>query len=80
MVYKEYEQTFRRKMREVQAPNHLLYLFEAGIDRALINADTHCGEDWNGSYDGSLTEVKMADLLNDDETPQHYKWRSNNKR
>ena len=59
-------------MREVETPTQLLYLFEVGIDVALINAETHSGEDWNGNYDGSLTELKKAELLNDNETPQHY--------
>ena len=48
-------------------------LIKAGIDLALTNTETHSREDWNRNYDGSLTEVKIADLLNDDETPQHYK-------
>ena len=28
-------------MREIEAPYHLLHLFEAGIELALVNADTH---------------------------------------
>ena len=36
----------RRQMREFEAPNQLLYLFEAGINLALINADIHIREDF----------------------------------
>ena len=54
-------------MREFEAPNQRLYLFEAGIDLALINADTYIGENWNGNCEGSLTELTIAELLNDEE-------------
>ena len=60
-------------MREIEAPNHLLHLFEAGIDLALLNGETHSGEDWNGNPEGSITEMTIPDLLNDEMTPQHYK-------
>ena len=61
------------KMSEFEAPNHLLCLFEVGIDLALINAGTHIGEDWYGKCEGSLTDLKIAELLNDDEIPQNFK-------
>ena len=32
-------------MRAFKAPNHLLYVFEVGINPELINADAHIGED-----------------------------------
>ena len=50
-------------MREFEAPNHLLYLFEAGIDMALINADTHIGEDWNGNREGSIDGIANIGLI-----------------
>ena len=72
-VHKEYEQTCIQQMREFEAPNHLLYLFETSINLALINADAHIGEDWNRNCVGSMTEMTVSDLLNDDTTPQHFK-------
>ena len=66
-------------MREFEAPNQQLYLFEVGINMALINTDTHIGEDWNGNCEGSMTELKIAELLNNDEIPNTTKRCSNNK-
>ena len=60
-------------MREIKAPNHLLHLFEAGIDLVLINGDTHSGEDWNGNSEGSITEMTISDLLDDKTIPHQYK-------
>ena len=48
-------------------------IIKAGIDLALINADTHIRENWNGNCEGSLMELKIAELLNDDKIPQHFK-------
>ena len=50
--------------------NHLLRLFEADIELALINGDTHSGEDWNRNPKGSMTEMAISDLLNDKAIPQ----------
>ena len=60
-------------MRETKAPNHLLHLFEAGIDLALLDGDTHSGKEWNGSPNGSRMVRKISELLNDDRIPQQYK-------
>ena len=60
-------------MRETEAPNHLLHLFKAGIDLILINGDTHSGEDWNRNPEGSMIEMAVSDLLDDETIPQQYK-------
>ena len=60
-------------MRETEAPNHVLHLSEAGIDMVLINGDTLSGEEWNGNPEGSMTEMAMSDLLDDETIPQQYK-------
>ena len=60
-------------MKEIEAPNHLLNLFKAGINLALINGETHSSEDWNKKPKGSMTEMTIMDLLNDKMTPQQYK-------
>ena len=36
-VHTEHDQLFVQQMREIEAPNHLLHLFEAGIELALSN-------------------------------------------
>ena len=36
-------------MRDIEAPNHLLKLFEAGIAVALLDEDTHSSDEWNGT-------------------------------
>ena len=59
-------------MREFEASNHLLYLFEAGVELELINADTHIREGWNGNCEVSMMEVKISNLLNVDTIPQHF--------
>ena len=41
---KNTSKTFKQGLREIEAPNRLLHLFEPGIDLALIS-----GEDWNGN-------------------------------
>ena len=53
--------------------NHLLRLFEADIELALINGDTHRGEDWNRNPKGSMTEMAISDLLNGKAIPQQFK-------
>ena len=60
-------------MSEIEAPNHLLHLFEAGIDLGLINGETHSDKDWYRNPKGSMTEMTISDLLNDETTPQQYK-------
>ena len=60
-------------MREIEAPNHLLHLFEMRIDLALLNGATHSSEDWNGNPAESMTEMIISELLNDETTPQLYK-------
>ena len=72
-VHTKHNEIFVRIMREIEAPNHLLHMFEAGIDLALINEDTHSSEEWNGNPNGSRIEIKMLDVLNDDTNPQQYK-------
>ena len=44
-VHIEYNKTFLRIMGDIEAPNHLLQLFEAGIEVTLQQGDTHSGED-----------------------------------
>ena len=70
-VHTEYNQIFERHMREIEAPNCLLRLFEAGIELALINGDTHSGEDWNENPEGSMTKIAISELLNDTSTIQN---------
>ena len=60
-------------MMEIEAPNHLLHLFDAGIELSLLDGDTHSGEEWNGNPNGSRTERTISELLNDNRIPQHYK-------
>ena len=60
-------------MREIEALNHLLHLFEAGTDLALITRDTHIGEDWNGNPERSMIEITISELLNDETIPQQFK-------
>ena len=60
-------------MREIEAPNHLLHLYEAGIELALLNGDTHNGEEWNGNPNGSMTKITISELLNGETIPQQYK-------
>ena len=36
-------------MRDIEAPNHLLHIFEAGIDLTPIGGDTHSSKEWNGT-------------------------------
>ena len=55
-VHLEYNKTFERIMREIEAPNHLLHLFEAGIDLALLDGDTHSSEEWNSNPNGSTMD------------------------
>ena len=64
---------FKQRMREIKAQNHLIHLFETGIDLALINGDTHSSEDWNQNPEVLMTEMTISDLLNDEAIPQQYK-------
>ena len=57
-VLTEHKQIFIQQVTETEAPNHLLHLSEAGIKLALINGDTHSGEDWNGNSRGSMMEMQ----------------------
>ena len=56
-------------MRDIEAPNHLLNLFEAGIEVALQQGDTHSGEDWNGNPNGSTIDSTISELLFDEAIP-----------
>ena len=47
-------------MREIEAPNHILHLFEAGIELALSDGDRHIGDDWNGNPEGSTIEITIS--------------------
>ena len=58
-------------MRDIEAPNHLLHLFEAGIEVALLEATR--GEDWNSNPNGSTLGRIILKLLFDDSIPQQYK-------
>ena len=69
-VHNEHNQIFVQQIRETEAPNHLLRLFEAGIELALINKDTHSSEDWIENPNGSMIEMTISELLNDKTTPQ----------
>ena len=60
-------------MRDIEVPNYLLNLFEAGIELTLIDGDTHSGEDWNGNINGSTMDRTIWELLYDDTIPQQYK-------
>ena len=60
-------------MKETDAPNHLLHLFEAEIELALLDGDTDSGKEWNGNPNGSIMERTILELLNDNRIPQHYK-------
>ena len=73
VVHLKHNQTFQQIMREIEAPNPLLHLFEAGIELALLDRDTHSGEEWNGNPNVSRAERTISELLNDDRIPQHYK-------
>ena len=59
-------------MRDIEAPNHLLNLFEAGIEVALQEGDTHSGEDWNGNPNGSTIDRTISELLFDEAIPNQY--------
>ena len=68
-VHIEYNERFIRIMRDIEAPNHLLNLFEAGIEVALQQGDTHSGEDWNGNPNGSTIDSTISELLFDEAIP-----------
>ena len=72
-VHTEHNRDFERRMREIEAPTHLLHLFEAGIELALLDGDMHSGEEWNSNPNVSRTEKTISKLLNDNRIPQHYK-------
>ena len=72
-VHLEHNETFVRIMRDIEAPNHLLNLFEAGIEVALLDGNTHSGEDWNGSPNESTIDRTISKLLFDEIIPQQYK-------
>ena len=69
-VHIKHNRVFERRMKEIEAANHLQHLFEAGIELALLDGDTHSGEEWNGNPNGSRTERTISELLNDDTIPQ----------
>ena len=60
-------------MRDIEAPNHLLYLFETGIKLALLDGETYSGEDWNGNPNGSTMNRTILKKKSDNTIPQHYK-------
>ena len=60
-------------MRDIEATNHLLHLFEAGIEVVLLDSDTHSGEERNGNSNGSTMERTISELLYDDMIPTQYK-------
>ena len=53
-------------MRDIEAPNHLLRLFEEVIEVALQEGNTHSGEDWNGNPNGSPIDRTISELLFDE--------------
>ena len=60
-------------MRDIEAPNHLLNLFDEGIEVALQDGDTHSGEDWNGNSIWSTIDRNILELLFDKKIPNQYK-------
>ena len=72
-VHLKYNDTFVRIMRDIEAPNHLLHLYETRIDLALLDRDTHSGKEWNGNPDGSMIDRTISELLYDDTIPHQYK-------
>ena len=48
-VHIEHNEIFVQRMREIDAPNHFLKLFGAGIELALMDGDTHSAKEWNGN-------------------------------
>ena len=60
-------------MRDIEAPNHLQNLFEAGIEAALLDGDTHSGKDKNGNPNGSTIDRTISELLFDEAIPNQYK-------
>ena len=69
----KYNKTFIRIKRDIEAPNHLLNLFEAGIEVALQVGDTHSGKDWNGIPNGSTIDRTVSELLFDETIAHQYK-------
>ena len=57
-VHLEHKETYVRIIRDIKAINHLLHLFEVGIEVALLDSDTHSGEDWNSNPNGSTIDRK----------------------
>ena len=60
-------------MRDIEAPNHLLNLFEAVIEVALQEGDTHGGENWNDNPNGPTIDRTISELLFDETIPNQYK-------
>ena len=60
-------------MRDIEAPNHLLKNFEAGIEVALQEGDTYSGEGWNGNPNGSTIDRTISEILLDEAIPNQYK-------
>ena len=71
-VHTELNEIFERKMREIEAPNHLLQLFEVDIELALMDGDRHSGKEWKGNLNESRTERTISELLSDGTIPQQY--------
>ena len=53
-------------MRYIEAPSHLLNLFDAGIEVPLQDGDTHSGEDWNCNPNRSTIDRTISELLFDE--------------
>ena len=64
-VHTEHNQIFVQQLREIDAPIHLLHLFEVGIEMALINRDTHSGEATGTEIQGIIDRNNKSELLND---------------
>ena len=71
-VHIEYNKACIRIMRDIEAPNHLLNLFEAGIEVALQEGNTHSGEEWNGNPNRSTIDRTTSELLLDKTIPNQY--------
>ena len=69
-VHLGYNETFVQIMRDIEAPNQLLHLFEMRIELALLDGDTHRGEDWNDNPNGSTMDNTNSELLYDSTIPQ----------
>ena len=72
-VHHEHRQKLTELLADLELPNGLLHLIEAGINLALLSDNTHQGEAWDGVDEGNEIEKRVAQLMNDDEINREYK-------